>query len=102
MTTEGVSAILRREERPQATQQAGPYGGSGGISLILQMGDSPVGYLALNQERCPVNPVNGIKKGRLIMSAAFGFDFNDYDICIDEGLSRHAFVDMIRDNLENR
>ena len=29
MTTEGVSAILRREERPQATLQAGPYGGSG-------------------------------------------------------------------------
>ena len=29
VTTEGVSAIRRREERPQATQQAGPYGGSG-------------------------------------------------------------------------
>ena len=29
VTTEGVSAIRRREERPQARQQAGPYGGSG-------------------------------------------------------------------------
>ena len=31
VTTEGVSAILRREEPPQATQQAEPYGGSGWI-----------------------------------------------------------------------
>ena len=63
------------------------------------MGDSPVGYLALNQERCPVNPVSGIKKGRLVMSAAFGVDFNDHDICIDEGLSRDAFEDMITERL---
>ena len=34
VTTEGVSAILRREERPQATQQAGPYGGSGEIHVF--------------------------------------------------------------------
>ena len=29
VTNEGVSAIRRREEPPQATQQAGPDGGSG-------------------------------------------------------------------------
>ena len=29
VTTEGVLAIRRKEEQPQATQQAEPYGGSG-------------------------------------------------------------------------
>ncbi len=33
------------------------------------------------------------------MSAAFGVDFNDHDICIDEGLSRDAFEDMITERL---
>ena len=33
-TTEGVSAIHGREEPPQATQQAGPYGGSGPLTPV--------------------------------------------------------------------
>ncbi len=51
VTTEGVSAILRREELPQATQQAVPYGGPGFVCGLTWFKKGPTTRQADTQTR---------------------------------------------------